>query len=240
MSVKWQRKLGVAGATLLCSTVALAQQPGQDQNGAQATGQVFTATLNPMNNSGVSGQAWVVVGGDGQAVAVVTARGLEDGQTYPQHIHAGASNGNGCPTVQHDADNNFLITAEEAEAAIGAPAVPLEPFPQAQGGSYVYVQTLGGQPQPTSAPEQQQAQAQEQDASSPDDQQNQDPQQENQESQQNQQQLQADPEQLQQLEGRALAVHGVSVAGSFQQETPAACGVLQPIQSNGNIGNTNS
>lgn len=79
------------------------------------SGQSFQATLNPVNHSGGSGMATVMVKGDTASVHV-TWSGLAStfgGSPYPhvQHIHIGAKGS--CPGPSADTNNDGVISTTE-------------------------------------------------------------------------------------------------------------------------------
>src|SRR5215217_5439439 len=75
----------------------------------------FTATLQPLNNSGVSGTATAVIEGNTMTVTI-TAAGLEASQVHPAHIHGRFQTGNTgpardsiVPTAAEDLDKDGFI-----------------------------------------------------------------------------------------------------------------------------------
>jgi len=89
----------------------------------------YTATFNPVNNSGVTGTADLALDGSTLTVSV-NATGLEPNQNHPQHIH-GFANGTPSvippfpPTPDVDTNGNGLLDDPEAEALIGPPILGL-------------------------------------------------------------------------------------------------------------------
>lgn len=82
---------------------------------------LYTATLAPLNNSGVQGTATFRVDEDGLFVAGVGATGLAPGQTHPQHIHAAGQ----CPTPAM-AGEDGLLTVPDGAPAYGLILLPLD------------------------------------------------------------------------------------------------------------------
>lgn len=116
----------------------------------------YTADLEALNSSGVSGTATVTVV-DEQAALSVQAEGTVAEQVHPQHIH-GTTDGStsSCPTMDADSDGNGNISVEEGAPAYGGILVPLdgslddaeglgevETFPVADGeGAYAYERSI--------------------------------------------------------------------------------------------------
>ncbi|MFD4422066.1 hypothetical protein ACFWN7_11260 [Agromyces sp. NPDC058484] len=81
----------------------------------------YSATLNEINNSGASGEAWIDVEG---TVATVTLNASNlaaefDGNPYPhvQHIHIGAQGV--CPDMSVDANGDGIISTTEGAPSYG-------------------------------------------------------------------------------------------------------------------------
>ena len=89
---------------------------------AQGTGQTFTADLNPLNTSGSSGTATVVVNGN-QVTVTIEASGLSPNLPHAQHIHIGGQNI--CPTDAADDDGDGLINTVEGQPFYGPVQVSL-------------------------------------------------------------------------------------------------------------------
>lgn len=96
---------------------------------------VYTAKLDPVNSSGVSGNATVTVNGS-TAMVTISATGMVPNKLHAQHIHAlpGSTPSTCPPAVQG------TITPETAaEKYYGPVVVPLEPFPTADtAGTIAY------------------------------------------------------------------------------------------------------
>lgn len=90
-------------------------QPGQ-----VPTRQVFTATLEPQNRSGVTGRARFVIEGD-QLGVIVEATGFDPGMMHMQHLHAGPN----CPDESADRNSDSYVDAQEAETVSGKPVLAL-------------------------------------------------------------------------------------------------------------------
>ena len=89
---------------------------------AQGTGPTITAQLNPLNTSGSSGTATVVVNGN-QVTVTIEARGLSPNLPHAQHIHIGGQNI--CPTNAADDDGDGLINTVEGQPFYGPVQVSL-------------------------------------------------------------------------------------------------------------------
>ncbi len=85
---------------------------------------VVRADLNPLNNSGVVGNARVNV--DGRILHVdATARGLLRNMPHAMHIHHGDQATHECPTVRLDKNRDFRLNTAEGIPAYGPIAVSL-------------------------------------------------------------------------------------------------------------------
>lgn len=87
---------------------------------ANATGTVI-ASLEPSNNSGVSGQAFVHIDHQSGTVSLdVVASGLQPNQIHPQHIH-GFDNGapSLLPNLTLDANKDGLVEDPEGAVVVG-------------------------------------------------------------------------------------------------------------------------
>ncbi len=91
---------------------------------------LYEATLTPLNGSGVSGLAALVLDGD-MLTVTITAEGLEPNQTHAQHIHGLFDMGSGdpsdstTPTIADDADGDGFIEVLEGVPAYGDVLLPL-------------------------------------------------------------------------------------------------------------------
>src|SRR5687768_906530 len=98
----------------------------------------FTATLEPLNNSGVSGTAEMTLE-DNLLTVTVNARGLEANQIHPQHIQGrfdestpgtpGGASDSVRPTTADDADADGFIESGEAVVSAGSIILPLSSPP---------------------------------------------------------------------------------------------------------------
>ncbi|MBC7908617.1 MAG: hypothetical protein H7Y60_17955 [Rhodospirillaceae bacterium] len=103
----------------------------------------FSAPLQSLNNSGVSGEVRVGISGN-QMQVQVTATGLEADQTHPMHIHGlGDSVGpldSSVPPASADTDGDGFIELQEGTPFYGPVLLPLEPFSTAPGGAITFEQ----------------------------------------------------------------------------------------------------
>ena len=137
--------------TLLAGAGILTGCDQSSMDGPEST--TFTAPLNALNSSGVSGEATVTVEGD-QFTVSVDAQGTEAGNVHAQHIHGFASEPSSCPTAAADTSGDGSISVGEGAPAYGGILVPLdgsldeaeglgelETFPTGNG-SYSYEQSI--------------------------------------------------------------------------------------------------
>lgn len=97
-------------------------------------GHVYRATLDPLNDSGVSGTALLRLEDDGRLHVEIQASGLEAGQVHPQHIHGFLSGQDSVvppPSAGGDAASEFgeLLSVAEGAPFYGPILLPLEPTP---------------------------------------------------------------------------------------------------------------
>ena len=102
----------------------------------------YTATFEPLNNSGVSGTAQLTLDGD-QLTVTINARGLEPNQIHPQHIHGLADSGTSdtesrIPSLLEDADRDGVIEHLEASVATGPAILPLSSPPASASWSMAF------------------------------------------------------------------------------------------------------
>ncbi len=109
-----------SGAVALPPTV-----PASAATSGAGAAQVFQATLDPINNSGVHGSATITL--SGQMLTVdLQASGLQPGQIHPQYIDTMAGGGaDRMPTAADDVNHDGFIDQTEAMSAIGAPVLDL-------------------------------------------------------------------------------------------------------------------
>lgn len=105
----------------------------------------FSASLQELNNSGVSGEVRVSVSDDELRVQV-DATGLEANQTHPMHIHglvgdAQVPGDSLVPTASVDADRDDFIELQEGARSYGPVLLSLEPFSTAPDGTVSFDQT---------------------------------------------------------------------------------------------------
>jgi Cu/Zn superoxide dismutase len=98
------RKLSLLFALILA--MGLSAAPAFADGGVDGNGQTYTADLNPLNTSGSSGTATVVVNGN-QVTVTIESTGLSPNLPHAQHIHIGGQNI--CPTDAADDDGDGLI-----------------------------------------------------------------------------------------------------------------------------------
>lgn len=115
--------------------------------------EILTATLRPLNDSGVSGTARLVLEPDTLTVTI-RATGLEPGRVHAQHIHGrfdaqGRPFDSVAPTAADDTDRDGFIEVAEGAASYGPVIVPLTAppggaaadFPTAPDGTITFEQT---------------------------------------------------------------------------------------------------
>lgn len=103
---------------------------------------VFKVEIDPLNNSGASGHATLILEGKKLTVKI-HAEGLEAGSLHPQHIHGLENNENAtCPTRSADENDNGLIEIGEGLPFYGPVLLPLEPFSTATDGTINYEHTF--------------------------------------------------------------------------------------------------
>lgn len=124
---KSRKRAAVIGAALATAAVvggSLASMsnaaPGDPTSGATET----HATLTPLNNSGVTGQADVTI--DGRMLEVdLGARHLLKGMPHAEHIHFGAKARQECPSVRDDDNADHRLNTVEGQPAYGPVKVSL-------------------------------------------------------------------------------------------------------------------
>lgn len=104
----------------------------------------YKVTLNPLNNSGVTGTAYLSLMGN-MVTVTIEASGLEPNKLHPQHIHGFTeSNKNStCPTMAADTNGDGLVDLGEGLPSYGPVLLNLTPFPTADANGEVhYTQTF--------------------------------------------------------------------------------------------------
>lgn len=111
----------------------------------------YSADLAPLNNSGVTGHAMLMVDGNMLTVKVM-AEGLEPNRVHPQHIHGftDTKQNSTCPTPDMDKNGDGLVDLLEGLPAYGPPIVelylPVDVFPVADADGKLHYErtfTLG-------------------------------------------------------------------------------------------------
>jgi hypothetical protein len=103
----------------------------------------FTATLAPLNNSGVTGEATITVESNTLTVEI-WAEGLEANRVHPQHIHgfADSKKNSTCPGPAADTNGDGLIDLVEGLPSYGGVLVelylPVDEFPVADADGKIH------------------------------------------------------------------------------------------------------
>lgn len=115
----------VAGALLSTAAVVGATVGSSDAAPSAADGGTAThAELTPLNNSGVRGDADVIV--DGHRLHVdLDAHRLLKGMPHAEHLHFGARARQECPTVRDDDNADHRLSTAEGQPAYGPVKVSL-------------------------------------------------------------------------------------------------------------------
>ena len=121
-------KATIGGVALLASAVlggTLATGSATAAGDGSHGGATHThGRLNPLNNSGVAGNADVHVNHRRLRIDV-DARGLARNLPHAQHIHFGATARHECPTVADDTNGDVRLTTSEGAPAYGPVRVSL-------------------------------------------------------------------------------------------------------------------
>lgn len=109
---------------------------------ASAKAKIYTAELSPLNNSGVTGTAELVLIGN-ELTVTINASGLEPNMVHPQHIHGFKENNRNskCPPPSADDDGDNFVELGEGAPFYGPVLLPLQPFPTAPDGTITFVET---------------------------------------------------------------------------------------------------
>jgi hypothetical protein len=119
--------------------------PARSEQPPRQEAKLRLVELEPLNRSGVHGTARLLV--EGSRVSVVAAAaGASPGHLHMQHIHVPEATDGQCPTAALDADGDGIVTLEEGAPAYGAPAVSLEPFPEPEGPTFRYTNSVPAPP----------------------------------------------------------------------------------------------
>lgn len=125
--------------TAAAATVAVALPAS-----AMAAVQDFVADLTPLNGSGVSGTAFLIVDDVADLLAVnITASGLEPNKPHPQHIHgrfdaAGNPIDSVTPVPANDTDGDGFIEVLEGAAAYGPVILTLSSPPAESAAGFQF------------------------------------------------------------------------------------------------------
>ncbi|MFD2247178.1 superoxide dismutase family protein [Pontibacter ruber] len=103
----------------------------------------YTVDIMPLNNSGVSGTATLMLEGDMLTVHV-QATGLEPDALHPQHIHGFKDKNKNavCPPMSADTDRDGLVELAEGLPYYGDVLLSLTPFSTAPDGTIDYKMTF--------------------------------------------------------------------------------------------------
>jgi hypothetical protein len=103
----------------------------------------YWVDIAPLNHSGVTGQAKLMVEGHTLTVEI-WAEGLEAGKPHPQHIHGFADSKKNatCPPPSADTNGDGLVDLLEGLPYYGPVLVDLTPYPTAEDGTIHYKQTF--------------------------------------------------------------------------------------------------
>lgn len=139
-----KKRLAPLALAVPLSLLAIAPAYAQDDS------QTYQGTLNPLNDSGTSGQAWVIVNGR-QATVKVNVSGAVEGAPHAQHFHIGGQNT--CPGPEAAGEDGIISTVDGKPAYGGIKAsltvegdyspksaLAVKRFPT--GGSYTYERTI--------------------------------------------------------------------------------------------------
>jgi hypothetical protein len=116
-------KAALTGSALLASAVLAGALAGGTATAA-GSGRHTHGHLNPLNNSGVVGNADVHIAHRRLSIDI-DAHGLAKNLPHAQHIHFGAQARNECPSVADDTNGDFHLTTGEGVGAYGPVRVSL-------------------------------------------------------------------------------------------------------------------
>lgn len=116
-------------------------KPGKDMGSAIM--RTFKATLNPLNNSGVTGEASITVENNTLTVNI-WAEGLEADRVHPQHIHGFMKDNRNstCPSPADDKNGDGLVDLVEGLPSYGPVLLelylPVDEFPVADANGKLH------------------------------------------------------------------------------------------------------
>lgn len=164
----------------------------------------FSATLSPLNDSGVMGQATIMVEGN-ELTVEIWAEGLEPNMVHPQHIHGfmDTKKNATCPDPSADTNGDGLVDLVEGLPSYGPVLLelylPIDEFPVADAEGmlhYTRTFTLG-------------------------------------EVEFEEEGEVISYHDLKPLQNRAIVLHGMTVDGEYIATLPVACGQIMPGNSKG-------
>lgn len=88
------------------------------------TPEIYRADLNPLNGSGASGNATLILRGN-QLTVISATFGLSPGLVHAQHIHGDLGVVNTCPTAANDTNGDGLVSVPEGKTSYGGFQVSL-------------------------------------------------------------------------------------------------------------------
>lgn len=145
------RRLSGLAAIPACALFALAAPSAATTD---APSETFTATLSPLNDSGVSGTADLAYA-HGRLWVRLDVSGVEAGKMHMQHIHGLAGNVDStCPTADsadqipgvpaEAPDPDQVIDISEGLDEYGPVLRPFTPYPMPETTTYTYTATFKG------------------------------------------------------------------------------------------------
>lgn len=163
----------------------------------------FTAQLAPLNNSGVSGEATLMVDGN-MLTVTITAEGLEANKVHPQHIHGFVEDNRNatCPAPSADKNGDGLIDLIEGLPSYGPVLLelylPVDEFPVADADGKLHFERTFSLGEVEFEEEGQVISY----------------------------------ANLKPLQNRAIVLHGMTVDGEYVATLPVACGQIMPDNGN--------
>lgn len=110
---------------------------------------MYKAYLSPLNNSGVSGMATLMLEGN-MLTVTIEASGMTPNEVHPQHIHGFMDKNKNakCPPMSADTDGDGLVELTEGAPFYGPVLLSLTPFPTATAeGTIMYSNTFTVDPE---------------------------------------------------------------------------------------------